>query len=175
MAANLMFDAFICVGTFFFINSVSGNFGAPGQPRQQLRRSRSTSPKTWALPVNLASNFAALLASDFAAPSKTRQQLRRSRSTLAATSALLVILAGNIGAPGNLASNFCDPGNLASNFRAPRNLASNFGALQQVGRSRLTSPATSARSVNLASNFSALCQPHQQLRRSRLPFFSFLV
>ena len=118
MAANLMFDAFICVGTFFFfISGVSGNFGAPGQPRQQLLCSRSSSLATLVLPAT------------------------------------------------SPASNFCDPGNLASNF----------GALQQIGRSRstspptssLTSPATSPLPVRLVSNFGAPGQPRQQLRRAR--------
>ena len=122
--------------------NLASNFGAPGQPRQQLRRSRSTSPATRrsrstspatsALPVNLASNFGA--------PGQPRQQPRRSRSTSPATSALPVNLASNFGAPGQ-----------------PR---------QQLRRSRSTSPATSALPVNLASNFGAPGQPRQQLWRS---------
>ena len=85
-------------------DDLASNFGAPGQPRQQLRRSRSTfasnqqlrcsrstSPATSKLPVNLRQQLQssrATFASNFGAPEQPRQQLRRSRSTSPATSAL---------------------------------------------------------------------------------------
>ena len=69
-------------------STIASNLGAPGQPRQQSRRSRSTSPATSALAVNLASNLGAR--------GQPRQQPRRSRSTTPATSALPVNVASNL-------------------------------------------------------------------------------
>ena len=80
-------------------STFASNFDTPGQPRQQLRRSRSTSPATSALPVNLrqqplqTSNLGAPgqpSPATSALPVNLRQQLRRSQSTLA----------GNSGTPG---------------------------------------------------------------------------
>ena len=81
-------------------STFASNFGAPGQSnfaclRQQLRRSRSTSPATWALPVKIASNLGALgqpSPATSALPVNPRQQTRRSRSTSPATSALPINL-----------------------------------------------------------------------------------
>ena len=117
---------------------LSCNFGALGQPRQQLRRSRSTSP---AASAHLASNFGTL--------GQPRQQLRRFWPTSPATSALRC----------NSPTTLAPPVNLASNFGAPVKLSNNFGSpgqpCQQHWRTRSTSPATPALPVILARNFGA--------------------
>ena len=123
-------------------STFASNFGAPGQSnfaclRQQLRRSRSTSPATWALPVKIASNLGALgqpSPATSALPVNPRQQTRRSRSTSPATSVL--------------------PINLRQQLRRSRStFASNFGAPGQP------SPATSALAVE-PCGFSVPLRPH---------------
>ena len=173
------------------------NLQSPGQPRQHLRRSRSTSPAPSALTVNLASNFGAHgqprqqlrrspppatsalpinLASNFGAQDQPRQQLRRSGSTSPATSALWVNLASNLGAPGqNRQQPWTVLVNLASNLGRSQSTspATSGQPRQQLRRSLSTSPATSSPAtseqlpVNIASNLGAPGQPRQQPRRSR--------
>ena len=147
--------------------NLAGKLGAPSQSRQQLGRARSTSPATSGQPrQQLRCSPATSPETSTATSVQPPQQPRRSQATSPATSSLLVNFANNSGAHRQPRQQLGLRGNLACNFGAssqPR---------QQPRCPWSTSPATSVRLVNHASNCqgsraTSPAQPRQQLRRSR--------